>query len=233
MTIVARTCSVQDCTGRYKARGLCDKHYQRALRGGDLPTNYVARLKRGCSVEGCQRRHYGAGFCNPHWQRAKQGRPIEGEIKALDPGRGCSAPNCERPHGQNGYCQAHNKRFKLGKDLSRPIQVRDPSRVCVVSGCEGKYFAVGGCSKHQALFRKYNITPIQYMLIQEQGCKICQSKTDLHIDHDHRCCKGHGESCGECIRGGLCPNCNVGLGMFGDSAERLERAAQYIRGMLE
>lgn len=56
-------------------------------------------------------------------------------------------------------------------------------------------------------------------------CLICgrPSKTDrlLAVDHDH--------TTGE-VRGLLCNECNVGLGMFEDQPEWLERAAQYVRG---
>ncbi len=52
-------------------------------------------------------------------------------------------------------------------------------------------------------------------------CAICHEFTDpLNCDHDHTT---------GLTRGWLCPNCNRGLGMFRDSPERLEAAAQYLR----
>lgn len=51
------------------------------------------------------------------------------------------------------------------------------------------------------------------------SCKICGSTKLLRIDHDH--------ATGE-IRGVLCHNCNVALGLMGDSPDRLRDAARYL-----
>lgn len=66
------------------------------------------------------------------------------------------------------------------------------------------------------------------MLARQGGvCAICQRKrvgdargTRLHVDHCH--------STGR-IRGLLCGSCNIGLGKFADDAERIARAALYLR----
>ena len=48
------------------------------------------------------------------------------------------------------------------------------------------------------------------------------------IDHDHNCCPGD-HSCGDCVRGILCPDCNRGLGSFHDNIEFLKNAIIYLR----
>lgn len=50
----------------------------------------------------------------------------------------------------------------------------------------------------------------------------------LSIDHDHSCCP-KGQSCGECLRGLICNECNRLLGMVGDSIERLEALVSYLK----
>lgn len=73
------------------------------------------------------------------------------------------------------------------------------------------------------------------MLIeQDSRCKICSvefgtdRRTKPHVDHDHSCCPAN-ESCGACIRGILCGDCNKGLGFFRDDPATLEQAIQYLK----
>jgi len=78
--------------------------------------------------------------------------------------------------------------------------------------------------------KKFGITPIQYeeLLRAQNGvCAICKTvkqstiKTKLHVDHDHL----SGE-----IRGLLCHNCNVTLGLMKDNPDLLRAAADYLGG---
>jgi hypothetical protein len=76
-------------------------------------------------------------------------------------------------------------------------------------------------------------------LAEQNGvCAICgkpeSRKTpksevkSLAVDHNHRCCSGH-RSCGKCVRGLICENCNHALGRAGDSIEILEAAITYLK----
>lgn len=90
------------------------------------------------------------------------------------------------------------------------------------------------------------------ILISKPGCMICnlnllvlylppggsKKRARLAVDHDHECCPGQ-HSCGKCVRGFLCDQCNTGVGMFRDSPAFLHNAAEYIkryhqrRGMMQ
>jgi hypothetical protein len=60
-------------------------------------------------------------------------------------------------------------------------------------------------------------------------CSICQRFMDIiHVDHDHSCCPG-AMTCGNCVRGLLCPRCNFGIGYFKDDLELLESAVSYLK----
>jgi hypothetical protein len=64
----------------------------------------------------------------------------------------------------------------------------------------------------------------------EQGgaCAICGTMKDksLVFDHNHACCPK--KSCGNCLRGLLCHNCNRFIGLAGDDPEVLLAAVEYI-----
>ena len=72
---------------------------------------------------------------------------------------------------------------------------------------------------------------------QNGGCAICggapKDGPSLHVDHDHACCPGRKKSCGLCLRGLLCEDCNRVLGMFGDDIARFEAAIGYLKGARE
>lgn len=76
---------------------------------------------------------------------------------------------------------------------------------------------------------RYNLTPQQYAALKEAQagqCAVCDrvptgvgKSATLHVDHDHE--SGH-------VRGLLCDKCNRAIGLLGDSAETLTRAASYV-----
>lgn len=95
------------------------------------------------------------------------------------------------------------------------------------------------------LWAKYRITPEEYDALrakQDYRCGICGIneadvnlsrvggrprrdgrpllKVPLAVDHDHKTVA---------IRGLLCPQCNAGLGAFGDDPNRLRAAIAYLK----
>jgi hypothetical protein len=90
--------------------------------------------------------------------------------------------------------------------------------------------------QHRRTVKKHGITYEQYLeMFNQQGgkCKICNfeemsHKSRLSIDHDHSCCPGY-NSCGKCIRGLLCSNCNMFLGNAKDDIKILQAAIDYLK----
>lgn len=77
-----------------------------------------------------------------------------------------------------------------------------------------------GYDRNYWLVKTYNITLVEYnsLLERQNGvCAICKlpekdNRINLAVDHDHSCCSGTKNSCGNCIRGLLCWGCNTTLG---------------------
>jgi hypothetical protein len=86
------------------------------------------------------------------------------------------------------------------------------------------------------LKRRYKLTISQFNTIltfQNNSCALCgenkpRGQGTWHVDHDHNCCKGN-KSCGKCIRGLLCTNCNSILGFSKDNCIILKKAIQYLK----
>ena len=83
-------------------------------------------------------------------------------------------------------------------------------------------------------YAKHNITIEQWEnMLNKQGgvCAACgeqnSAERNLHIDHDHSCCEGT-YSCGKCIRGLLCSQCNTALGLLGDDINKVMNLAAYL-----
>ena len=99
--------------------------------------------------------------------------------------------------------------------------------------CANKYrntWALGDRSENTQLHRarefaremkKYGTTVEWYRdkLIEQSGiCALCKHLSHHHgpiqrlqVDHNHDCCDLHTKSCGKCLRGLLCADCNIRL----------------------
>lgn len=81
----------------------------------------------------------------------------------------------------------------------------------------------------------YQLTLEDYEILldrQEGRCAVCRKPPScgkrLVVDHDHSCCPTD-VTCGKCIRGLLCHDCNRGLGSFKDSLLHLSEAINYLK----
>lgn len=88
---------------------------------------------------------------------------------------------------------------------------------------EAKKAKIAEQSKNNTLLKKYRNSATYKELYEKQHgvCAICHkpSTIALAVDHDHAT---------GIVRGLLCSNCNMGIGLLGDSIELLYSAIQYI-----
>lgn len=78
--------------------------------------------------------------------------------------------------------------------------------------------------------RRYQLSKDEFdaMYFEQDGaCLVFQYGEATHVDHDHACCPGE-VTCGRCIRGLLCDDCNIALGRFKDNKTTLARAIEYL-----
>lgn len=90
-------------------------------------------------------------------------------------------------------------RFFMSLRASRAAAKRKGHIPCTASACEIEKTFTGRC----------------------EICTLAEESLNrkLHLDHDH----GTGE-----FRGWLCGNCNIGIGLLGDTREKLLRAVVYL-----
>ena len=94
-------------------------------------------------------------------------------------------------------------------------------------GDKRRYWANPERERERHLIRKYGIDQAGYdaLFVRQNGrCAICQKTQEraFDVDHDHSTSR---------VRGLLCTNCNRMVGHAGDSAARLEAAANYLRAI--
>lgn len=223
-----KVCSVPVCDREAFARGYCGAHYNRWRTGKPLDSKIkgTAKPRPQCQYGGCVRPRNTGGLCNVHWTRKQKG-DIDSPVRQVNPERGCLISSCEEPHLALGYCNTHYQRMRTGGDMSNPIRRGYRGNTCVITGCDSPVRSSAMCKGHYSTSFTYNLSSVQLMSIYEAGCSICGVMSGVRIDHDHSCCE-YGGSCGTCVRGGLCSNCNTAIGLFKEDPNRLRSALSYL-----
>lgn len=208
-----------------KTLGLCGGHYAQHRKGQTLLPIKPAR-KRGevasCMFPGCRYNDApsGEGYCHNHWRQLQNGQPLAALVWKNNRGKAV----LDRDESGNKLCIGCHE-WKPEAAFSNDSSSRD-----------GLNYICRACQAAIRRNAKYGIDLDQYeaLLAAQNGlCKLCrrpavEGQNRLSVDHDHRCCPGEA-SCGNCIRGLLCSNCNQGLGLFREDADILMRGAHYVR----
>lgn len=131
----------------------------------------------------------------------------------------------------NGYTREADKYNAAGERLCVDCRYHLPLEKFYYETARSRYSS--RCTKCNSLRSLYQINRRDFdEMMEAQGgaCAICLTVLDsskLVVDHSHSCCPGR-ISCGKCIRGLLCQGCNIGIGHFNDSVERMVFAVAYI-----
>lgn len=238
-------CSFNECDRDKKTRGFCVGHYAQFIKGKEMkPLKWKRKgsPKKPCSIDYCERPVLALGYCAAHYQQQRSGKEFHKPRRhAIFNGEEvCEFDSCDRLKESPQWCGAHALQAARGDGVLRPIGFRmvDRTLPCLDESCsEMRDTVIGYCHFHARrvnLFRRYGLSQEDYatlLALYDGTCHICRQPPPddkvLAIDHDHSCCPG-ARSCGRCVRGLLCSNCNTGIGNLGDSEERLLSAVKYL-----
>lgn len=197
-------CRIEACTRRIQvSRDVCPMHHKtNRMRGGNDPSRTWATSKV-CVVCGAT-----------DW------------------------PDNGRRSHCSGSCQAMDSRWNLaGKERPEAAVCILCSRDISLARRDGRFQRAdimycrdcGRDSRDARRFVQYGVRPEEYESALACGCQICGKVIPaLDVDHDHDCCPANRRSCGECVRGFLCGDCNRALGLFRDDVESLKKAVAYL-----
>lgn len=68
-------CTVENCSNKVNARGLCGNHYRAWRKYGDplgVSPKHLESLIKVCTIEGCDNPKKGKGLCSKHLQRVQR-----------------------------------------------------------------------------------------------------------------------------------------------------------------
>jgi hypothetical protein len=215
-------CHVHNCTQPVVAKGLCQTHYKRLQRHGDVeptrPKDWGSREKHPAYGAWCNLRRYHADFLPDSWkndfwafvsdipekpERAQAFRPDKLKIWGRDNfywKERREGPENRREYMQQWYqkSRAANPDYYADKDLQKLYGVT--------------------LDWYNQKFKEQNGV---CAICQEPETAVIRGRTiSMAVDH----CHNTGSA-----RGLLCTKCNQGLGMFRDKIDILESAVRYLR----
>ncbi len=194
------------------------------------PRTNAQKLCKACAYERSKAQHR-------EWQHrktvekkltARHECPMCGTTWPMDPERhGMHKKRCEDCNRQ----VAREKAARQAKE--NPEKVRASRRE---SARRSSALLTPEQRRANKLRENYKLTPDRYEELsqaQQHRCAVCGTHRDelnkpLFVDHDHGCCPQNKTTCGRCIRGLLCGNCNTALGMLRDDPGHLLSAAIYL-----
>lgn len=208
-------CSCHNCFKLPVAKGLCETHYKRWKRHGNVnntrPADWGLREKHPLyNTWSWMRRQRGRHEIQKEWDdfwvfvQDIKDRPTEKhQLRKLDETLG---------YTKNNLVWKEVIPSQDAAKYQREWRKQNPDKV-----------------KSYDLKRMFGLSLDEYNQLKENqnySCKICGKHEDdcrqnLVVDHCHTTGK---------VRGLLCDNCNRGLGFLQDSSEILKKAQEYLSG---
>lgn len=205
------TCEVEGCTVRPPAGHgpKCHRH----SRDWRRENKKIPDTRVPCGFHNCMNAKWpkGDNYCYWHTLQERRGGELTPVgVQGRSPDR-CTHSKCRNQTYREELCLRHYEAREEGSaDLyDGPVGMIP----CPIIGCRHlRRSSKSLCQYHNTFARKFGLTPHTYRDMINGGCEICGSTFRMCIDHDHSCCPQAGKSCGKCVRGALCGNCNNMLG---------------------
>lgn len=188
----------------------------------------MTNTRRTCRLEYCDRPMSCKELCSSHYYQQHRGKPLTpiGAKRA----NYLASQFDDQGRKQCAACREYLDLRLFGPSEHKPDKLRSSCNPCRREQYKRK------APTSETRYRRYGLTLSQFedMLSKQGGrCAICSTSTPggvgWVVDHDHNCCGFNGrKTCGNCNRGILCSNCNLGLGQFGDDADRIRLALAYL-----
>ena len=175
-----------------------------------------------CEEPGCpdRKRSAGARWCEKHYGRVRRGgEPSTTRVRVYT--GICHHCGGEAPRQRlfcSELCRRRNRMGAPGRQLTctvcgtlLPERVRLDAMYCTLS-----------CQRTAERAKRYGLPAAQMfdLLAKADGCEICGNpEAELVVDH----CHASGR-----VRGLLCNQCNVGVGMFLEDPDRMRAAIRYL-----
>lgn len=253
-----RTCSEPGCTRPFSARERCRYHYSIWYKRNPEAKKRPHTKRALCMVDGCESdtAHGGRGYCSMHYQRAKKvgdaGAPkttrtahkweVQPDGHKWRICKGCDTAKPQGDYhkgvsvdGRSHYCKpcsaatarasrdADPEKYRARKVELWNANIQENRRR------SREYYSRRSLAARELNWRAQGIeaTAAEYMALHaEQGglCALCgkdevANGRALALDHCHNSNR---------VRGLLCADCNMALGLFRDRPEVLTRASQYL-----
>lgn len=139
----------------------------------------------------------------------------------------CAYETCENKVLSKGYCNGHYQQLLYGKEL-KPLRKANPNAgrknkwedvICEVVVCKRNVKVSGLCFTHYQRLRNMNITR-EELIVLTNTCEVCGTESErAHLDHNHE---------NGVVRGVLCHQCNIALGMIKENKIIAENLIKYI-----
>lgn len=132
-------CIVENCKNKLFSKGMCQKHYTRNYRYGDV--SFFKQNKNQpdqCEINGCEEKSLSRNLCSPHYARWKR----DGDSFSKDPIKKiiryngtepCIIPNCTNKAKVKMLCRQHYQQQSKHKILFSKI-LNDFARGCFACG---------------------------------------------------------------------------------------------------